>query len=376
MADIRRIPFTEIVERVQKDLARDNSNAESVYKGRVNSVYMYDIPSEIDYRHIRKTGTVTLKDDYTTGTIALTNASTTCTGTGTTWTSANSNGFLLKANNYDEIYRVTYSAAGTLTLDRTWVEATDTSESYKIYLERYALASDFERLIMDPDECVYYWRQGVKIYLKYVDAPEFEGLQTYVPGVPDKYTIKYISGDPYIFVNPAPNQAWTLNYEYIQSLPKMTEYTTGTITTLANGGTAVTGSGTDFDGYVTDTDAYDYYFRIDGDGTGASSKWYKVASVASNTSLTLSDAYAGTAIAAGTSNFTISTISLLPAGLDLALLYGAALISAVDQDNNSQTQAWSALYGKIVAQYKAVESKRGYGKQRVRTIYEKPGVRR
>ena len=156
----------------------------------------------------------------------------------------------------------------------------------------------------------------------------------------------------------------------------MTEYTTGTVQSLANAGTAIVGVGTDFDGYVTDTDAYDYYFRIDDDGTGAASEWYKVASAASGTSLTLADAYLGTTISAATEAFTICTVSLLPSGLDSAIMYGVAMISAMDQGNETQAKNYAGIYQKILMQYQAIEGKKGYGKSRMKTIYEQPGVRR
>ena len=157
---------------------------------------------------------------------------------------------------------------------------------------------------------------------------------------------------------------------------RMSEYVTGTITTLANAGTAVTGSSTDFDGFVTDTTNFDYYFRLDRDGTGSASKWYKISTAASDTSLTLSDAYTGTAVSGGSLAFTISHISSLPVGLDLAMVYGVAAVSAIDQTNQTQIQGWAAMYTKIVDQYRAVEGKLDYGKQRIHTIYERTGVRR
>lgn len=374
--DIRRIPFTEMTERVQKELIRDNSAAEAKYKGRINDVYLYDIPSQIDWRHLRKTANVVSVADYTTGYISVTSG-TTITGSGTSWTSANSDGLLLKVSGYDELYRCTYVGATSLTIDRDWI-GTDisTNTSYTLFQDRYTLASDYSRMILDPNKAIYYWDSGHKIYLTYRGPDEFEEAQVWSPDTPAYYTIKWISGDPYIFVDPPDGSSRTIYYVYIPTLARMSEYTTGTITTLANGDTAVTGSGTDFDGFVTDTTAYDYYFRIDGDGVGSKSKWYKIASAGSNTSLTLSDAYAGSSIAAGDSTYTISVVSLLPAGLDTPIMYGAAIISSVDQSNETQVKNWAAISSSILSQYKAIEGKKNYGQKRIHTIYEKSGVRR
>lgn len=377
MADIRRIPFSEQFERVQKELIRDGSAAEDKYKGRVNDVYTVDLPSQIDWRHIRKEANVATVADYNTGHISAT-SSTTITGASTAWTSANSNNLLLKVSGYDEIYRNTYVSATSGTIDRAWVGTNISSNTtYSLYQDRYAVASDYDRLILDPDKSVYYWSGGQRIYLRYRNPDVFEKQQVFTPNFPAHYTIKYLTGgDPYIFIDPPDTSSRTLFYVYMPTLFRMSEYTTGTITALANGGTAVTGSSTDFDGFVTDTTNYDYYFRLDRDGTGSASRWYKISSAGSDTAITLSDAYAGTAVSGGSLAFTISHVSSLPAGLDLAMVYGAAIVSAIDQTNKAQVDGWVASYAKIVDQYRAVEGKLDYSKQRIHTIYERSGCRR
>lgn len=377
MADIRRVPFTEQFERVQKELVRDNSTAEEKYKGRINDVYTIDLPSQIDWRHIRKEASITTIADYNTGYISATSG-TTITGASTVWTSPNSNNLLLKVSGYDEIYRNTYVSAISGTIDRSWVgTAISSNTAYSLFQDRYALASDYDRLILDSDKSIYYWLGGQRVYLKYRHPDIFEAKQTYTPNIPAYYTIKYLTGsDPYIFIDPPDTSSRTLFYVYMPTLIRMSEYTTGTITTLANAGTAVTGASTDFDGFVTDTTNFDYYFRLDRDGTASASKWYKISTAASNTSLTLSDAYAGTAVSSGTLAFTISHVSSLPAGLDLAMVYGAATVGAIDQTNKTQIQGWLTMYDKIINQYRAVEGKLDYGKQRIHTVYEKSGVRR
>lgn len=376
MANIKRIPFTEIFERCQVELVRDGSSSESKFKGRVNDVYTVDIPSQIDWRHIRKDAAIATINDYTTGYISTTSG-TAITGSDTVWTSANSNNMLLKVSGYDELYRVTYYSATGLVADRSWVGidiSTDTG--YVLYQDRYTLSSDFDRLILDPDKSVYYWNSGNKVYLKYRSPDVFEQKQTSLPNTPSYYTIKWVEGDPFIFIDAPDNTSRTITYTYMPLLTRLSEYTTGTIVTLANAGTAITGSGTAFTGFVTDTSAYDYYFRLDRDGTGSNSKWYKIASAGSATGLTLSDAYAGLSVSSGSLTYTISMVSLLPPGLDLAIIYGTALVSASDQNNTTQFKDWAALYEKILSQYKTIEGKLGYGLNRMHTIYEKSGARR
>lgn len=380
MADIRRIPFTEMFEVVKNELVRDadpSTAVEAKYKGRINHAYTVDIPADIDYKHIMKTGSITTTNDYSTGYITDI-STTTVTGDGDCdWTSAISNTMVLKVSGYDELYRVTYVSDTSLTLDRTWIgdAISSTDTSYWLFQDRYALASDFDRMVLDVNKAVYYYDAGTKVYLDYVSIEDFEDKQTWIASDPSRYTIKYINDDPYLFIDPPTNDARTIYYNYIPSLARMTEYTTGTITTLANGGTAVTGSSTDFDGYVSDTTNYTYYFRLDRDGTGSNSHWYKITSAGSDTALTLTDAYEGTAVAAASLAFTISKVSLLPAGLDLGIVYKAAIISAIDQDNPNQAKLWGAVYTDIVSKYKSIENRNDYAKNRIHTVYEKRGVR-
>ena len=81
------------------------------------------------------------------------------------------------------------------------------------------------------------------------------------------------------------------------------DYSTGTITTLANGGTAVTGGSTTFTAAMVGR-----WFKTD-DGN-----WYKISGYTSATAITLQMPYQGTAIAAGTSSFVIGELPRIPEG--------------------------------------------------------------
>jgi hypothetical protein len=94
----------------------------------------------------------------------------------------------------------------------------------------------------------------------------------------------------------------TLRYKRTVRDMSQDDYTTGTITTLANAGTAVTGNGTTWTaGFVG------RYLKIDDDGY-----WYEISARTSNTAITLLREYGGTAIAAGTASYTIGEMSMLP----------------------------------------------------------------
>lgn len=84
------------------------------------------------------------------------------------------------------------------------------------------------------------------------------------------------------------------------------DYTTGTITTLAAAGTAVTGSGSTWTAGMAGR-----YIQFN-EATGGDGRWYEIASVTDGTHLVLTKPYGGTAIAAGSVTYTIGQVSLIP----------------------------------------------------------------
>lgn len=79
-------------------------------------------------------------------------------------------------------------------------------------------------------------------------------------------------------------------------------YTTGTISALANGGTEVTGSGTTFTSAMTGR-----YLKITSEGN-----WYKISSVTDADTLVLDKPYEGTSIVAGSEAYIIAELPLIP----------------------------------------------------------------
>lgn len=117
-------------------------------------------------------------------------------------------------------------------------------------------------------------------------------------------------------VYPTPSSAgntMTMIYEALSKDLLNANYTTGTITTLANGGTAVTASGSTFTSAMVGR-----YFKIDTDG-----QWYRITAVGSATTLTIASPYQGTAISAGTSTYTIGEIPRTPAATHVIPVYFA-----------------------------------------------------
>ena len=369
MPKINRVPFTELFERVQNELVRDkstNSATEYKYKGAVNEVYMNDLVLLLEQDLLRKQAYVSTIADYSTGTITAAAAASAATGASTAWTSANSNDSLLKANGEDHWYRVAYSSSTSLTLSSpsAWVDTAVSAGDYRLIFDRYALASDFSYMCIDDvhePECVYRMSGGSPAFLTPLDPGQYDTKFHFTHGTPGEYTVKRIAGSPYIYLNPAPTDAEALFYNYIPALTAMSEYTTGTITTLAAAGTAVTGSGTAWSTTSNiDTSAYTYYFRIDADGVGSESQWYLISSADSATGITLATGYGGTAISSGTSTYTISRISQWPARVDAAMIYGAAMKV---EPSNPDKKVWAEMFSTKITGLMSLEGKKIYGQQ-------------
>ena len=119
-----------------------------------------------------------------------------------------------------------------------------------------------------------------------------------------------------IEVSPLPSSSdtntATIRYEAVQKDLAIDDYSTGTITTLANGSVAVTGADT-----VWTAAMVGRYFKITND-----EQWYKIATRTAATAITLEREYQGVSIAAGTDTYTIGQMAELPPdAYDLPVYY-------------------------------------------------------
>ena len=351
-----RRPFQEMVEVCQNELVREAaSNQEDKFKGLINQVYMNELPSVLPEEYIKKEAFITLAADYTTGTVTVGSGTAGIHGTTTSWTSAYNN-FIAKVSGRNRLYRMTYSADTLLTFQNslTWVESSGTALTYTLMQDRYAVASDFAYMAeddhLDPN-IVYRSVSYQPLFLTPLSNEEYDRKFAGIVGDPFSYTVKWISETPYLMVLFAPDSADILAYKYIPQLTTLKEYTTGTVTFAAS--TAVVGAGGMAWTTNVDTASNTYYIRNDVDGSGSSSKWTKILSVANASAMTLSATYAYTTGAAQT--YTISEVSKWPARFDDAMIYKAAMIADPD---NTQVKKWTALYQESISLDKTVEMKR------------------
>lgn len=121
--------------------ARNTSGTQSdaVLQQIVNNALAW-IATAKTWDYYKTYGDFTLREPYTTGTLAMTNASTTVTLTTGTWPSWAASGKLKIGN---KVYRVaTRSSNSVVLLATAWAEDNESGTSYVLFQDEYALATD------------------------------------------------------------------------------------------------------------------------------------------------------------------------------------------------------------------------------------------
>ena len=212
-------------------------------------------------------------------------------------------------------------------------------------------------------EAVYWQSSGNPCFLIPMDNGLYDQKVSFTHATPNYYTVKYVYGVPYIYISPADTTSRAIFYNYVPELEPMTEYTTGTAS-CTTATTAVTGSSTQWAGYI-DTNL-EYYLRFDGDGTGSESKWYKINTTSglAAATITLSDTYGGATKSSAA--YTISMVSRWPTRYDSPMIYGAAL--RIDPEATG-AQRWASHYAsalnlQLSADGRAIQGTHGAYKRR------------
>lgn len=119
------------------------------------------------------------------------------------------------------------------------------------------------------------------------------------------------------------------------------DYTTGTIVSIAEGGTAVVGSGTTWT-----QDMVGRYIQIT-QTTGANGGdgfWYQIGDWTNATSITLTKPYEGTSIVAGSAAYTIGQCSVIPQAYDVGIVYRATALYWQNQGDLTRAKTYWMMY--------------------------------
>lgn len=328
------IPFTELVERLMTMGRVDSPNNEDYAKGIINDVYTRALPRLEDWNPIiNDTGVLTMVPSYNTGTISVNAGSTSLTGSGTTFTSlmTAADGYKIKIAGNDNIYTFTYVSATSATISPALSGGSNISgASYTIFKDEYQLASDFDRFLKNGSIYIY---TGGRIQDIIEEVPYDCFRADFRPEPNDNLERAIIlrthatTGYKIVRLNPPPKTAKVYPYDYIAKVTPLSEYTTGTIA-VTNASTTVTGTDTAWSANVAAGD----YFRVDNNGTGDSSKWYRVASVGGDTSITLDTAF-GENTESGMDYTICKAPTAFPSEFHEFILYEALRIVAGESDD-------------------------------------------
>lgn len=327
------IPFTELWERLLTMGRVDVPNNEDYAKGLINDTYTRTIPRIEDWDPLTKEADLVMTVYYNTGNVTVSAGSTSVTGSGTTWTSAMvaNDGYKIKFSGNDNVYSFDYVGATSATISPALSRDVDiTSGGYTIFKDEYQLQSDFNRFLKNGSIYVY---SGGRVDDVIEESPRDKFREEFSPETTDPIRRCMLTrthtttGNRLVRVNPPPKKAYVYPYEYIQLVTPMTDYSAGTAT-VTNGSDQVVGDDTFFS---ANTSAGEY-FRVDSNGTGNSSKWYKIASVDSDTTLTL-DSNFGEYTEPGVEYHVSGTPSALPIPFHEYILYEAVVKLTVEQSD-------------------------------------------
>ncbi len=148
LADVALTSVTSSTSILNSDLlayarvqARNTTGTQSdaVLQQAVNNALTWVATSKF-WNYYKTYGDFTLREPYSTGTIALTPASTTCTLTTGTWPTWAASGKLKIGS---KVYRIASRTSGSVVVLATaWAEDAETAATYVIFQDEYALAAD------------------------------------------------------------------------------------------------------------------------------------------------------------------------------------------------------------------------------------------
>lgn len=219
-------------------------------------------------------------------------------------------------------------ALGSFYTEETRTDTTTTSDTYETP-DNYVRFKDF--YVTGSDSV----RHHILAENEVKDESLWQELKSQ-PSTADFPTHIFFRKDTYeLYPTPATaGYTMTLRYEASNKDLSADDYTTGTILTLANAGTAVTGTNTP----AWTSVLIGRYFKID-----AYPIWYKITAIGSTTTLTLQKKYQGIAIAAGSEAYTIGEMPNIPPSIHILPVYFACSAyfagPKVDADKSAEYQA-------------------------------------
>lgn len=354
------IPYTELVERARK-LARVGNNTVEKIRGVVQDISIRDIPSKMDWNFLLVCSSFTTIAQYNAGTVSVDTGDTEVIFSSPASLDASFKERKITFSNNDMVYKIiAYNNATSLTISPSFQGANNVTQgSYVIFQNVYPLSNDFDRLpkLGGVVQWVGQKRKPMdeEPYRQYNDNATFNPVS-----IPDKIRLLQTdtAGNQLVEIIPPPATARNFSYDYFKQVKPMVETSAGTISLVNANATTVTGNtNTRFlDAYANGSG--NLWFRVDALGVGADSQWYKILNIAHNSSLTLSMAFANTAITSS-ANYVICSSPEMPPRMHIGVLYGT--LRGLELDQNDQNYLfYHAEYAKVLSDSKTIYKSRPY----------------
>jgi len=351
--NITDLPYTEIVERAI-ELGRVREEVRNKVGGMVNDIYVRDIPQKEDWSFLVSRSTITLDAEYTTGSVSANTGGTTATFDSTVTMLSSFTGRRLKIGGNDYVYDATFQGTTALTISPPLSGTENASgQSYSLFRTSYPLASDFDRFPKNGG--AYKWSGGKKEIISEESYQEATSLfQASPTDNPDKVRLvgSDTAGRQQFEFRPAPKSARVYGCDYLKKVSPLSETSAGTVTISANG-TIVTG---DNSCRFQEASVGDY-IRVNAFGMSQDSTWYRVNSIAHNSSLTIATVFASSGVVSA--DYIISKVPEFPAKLHPGLIYGASRLITVDQ-NDPNAALHISRYAEVLSDGKRIYVTRVY----------------
>ena len=360
-ANISEIPYTEIQERVL-DIARIGENTKSKVRGTIQDVYSREIATKFDWNFLFVNSGLTTVAEHKVGTVSINTGDTTLTFSSDAALTSAMTERKIKISGNDTVFDFTFTDTTGGTINPSFEGSSNADgNSYTIYQPIYSLAKDFDRFPKLGG--IYKWQGGRKQILPEEPYQEYVSNFQPTPSTPEKVRLwgTDTAGAQSMEFRPAPNQSRNYGYDYIRQVPPLTETSDGLITIDAGSTAVVGGSPCRFNNATTGD-----WLRISDLGVKGDSTWYRVLAIADDSSLTLSTAFANTAVTSA--NYVISKAPEMPNRLHPAILFGSVRALTLDQTDESFV-AYNQKMAEALSDAKRIHVSRVYDQQ-IHTIAE------
>lgn len=356
--NITEIPVTEIVERV-KSLGRAGRNTDAKIRGVVQDVALREIPAKFDWNFFLVSSGITTIAPYAIGAVSINTGATSATFSSDAAITAAMVGRKFNVTGDGGVYEITSMSSTTSATITPPYQATQNaaSQSYSIFQPFYALARDFDRFPKPGG--IYRQIGGEKKVLEEVQYRPYLDTYRNTPTIPEKVRIvgQDTAGNTLIEFIPAPSLAENYGCDYFKQPRPLAETTAGTISSIQAAATLVVGN---TNARFTEATTGDW-FRVDALGTGADSQWYRISSIAHDSSLTLGTVFANTAITSS-ANYTIARAPEMPPRLHIAVVYGSLRALELDQTDENYL-FYHTQYAQVMSDAKRIYVSRPYNQE-------------